>query len=54
MSPYPLPPARWWSPAEFEELAAAARAMGISYVEASPLTRSSYHAKRAVAGAEVT
>jgi len=49
-----LPIARWWSPAEFEELAAAARAMGISYVEASPLTRSSYHAKRAVAGAEVT
>jgi lipoic acid synthetase len=49
-----LPVARWWSPAEFEELAAAARAMGISYVEASPLTRSSYHAKRAVAGAEVT
>ncbi len=49
-----LPVARWWSPAEFEELAVAARAMGISYVEASPLTRSSYHAKRAVTAAEVT
>ena len=44
-----LPVARWWTPAEFDELASAARAMGISYVEASPLTRSSYHAKRAIA-----
>jgi len=44
-----LPVARWWTPTEFEELASAARAMGISYVEASPLTRSSYHAKRAIA-----
>ncbi len=43
-----LPVARWWTPAEFEELAATARAMGIAHVEASPLTRSSYHAKRAV------
>ncbi|MGA2803826.1 MAG: lipoyl synthase [Acidimicrobiales bacterium] len=43
-----LPVARWWAPAEFEELAEAARAMGIAHVEASPLTRSSYHAKRAV------
>jgi len=46
-----LPVARWWEPAEFEELADRARAMGIAYVEASPLTRSSYHAKRAVGGA---
>jgi lipoic acid synthetase len=44
-----LPVARWWKPAEFEDLAAAARSMGIKYVEASPLTRSSYHAKRAIA-----
>jgi lipoic acid synthetase len=44
-----LPVARWWTPAEFEELADKARAMGISYVEASPLARSSYHAKKAVA-----
>ena len=51
-----LPVARWWTPAEFEELAATARAMGIAHVEASPLTRSSYHAKRAIAlsGAAVT
>jgi lipoic acid synthetase len=46
-----LPVARWWTPAEFDELAGLARAMGISYVEASPLTRSSYHAKRAVGAA---
>jgi lipoic acid synthetase len=44
-----LPVARWWAPAEFDELADKARAMGISYVEASPLTRSSYHARRAIA-----
>jgi lipoic acid synthetase len=44
-----LPVARWWTPAEFEELGAVARAMGFAHVEASPLTRSSYHAKRAVA-----
>jgi lipoic acid synthetase len=44
-----LPVARWWAPSEFEELAATAREMGIVHVEASPLTRSSYHAKRAVA-----
>ena len=43
-----LPVARWWAPAEFEELAETARAIGIGHVEASPLTRSSYHAKRAV------
>ena len=46
-----LPVARWWTPAEFEQLAVTARAMGISYVEASPLSRSSYHAKRAVTAA---
>ena len=31
-------------PAEFEELAAMARAKGFLMVSASPLTRSSYHA----------
>ena len=45
--------ARWWAPAEFDELAATARAMGIAHVEASPLTRSSYHAKRAVVASNV-
>jgi lipoic acid synthetase len=35
---------RFWTPAEFEELAAHARAKGFLMVSASPLTRSSYHA----------
>ena len=42
-----LPVARWWSPAELDSLAAAGRALGLAHVEASPLTRSSYHAKQA-------
>ncbi len=46
-----LPVARWWRPEEFEELAEVGRAMGIAHVEASPLTRSSYHAREAAAGA---
>ena len=44
-----LPVARWWAPAEFEELAESGAGDGFPHVEASPLTRSSYHAKRAVA-----
>jgi lipoyl synthase len=36
--------ARFWTPAEFEALAAHARAKGFLMVSASPLTRSSYHA----------
>jgi lipoic acid synthetase len=35
---------RFWTPAEFAELAAHARAKGFLTVSASPLTRSSYHA----------
>jgi len=35
---------RFWTPQEFEELAAIARAKGFLMVSASPLTRSSYHA----------
>jgi lipoic acid synthetase len=42
-----LPVARWWSPDEFAALKAAGEAMGIPHVEASPLTRSSYHARQA-------
>lgn len=42
-----LPVARWWHPEEFEALAVAGEAMGIAHVEASPLTRSSYHARQA-------
>jgi lipoic acid synthetase len=42
-----LPVARYWHPDEFDELAAVGRDLGFDHVEASPLTRSSYHAKRA-------
>lgn len=45
-----LPVARWWAPAEFDALAAAGRRVGIGHVVASPLTRSSYHARQAAAG----
>jgi lipoic acid synthetase len=45
-----LPVARWWRPEEFEELAGVGRDLGFRFVQASPLTRSSYHA-RAAAGA---
>ncbi|HEX2064039.1 MAG TPA: lipoyl synthase, partial [Acidimicrobiales bacterium] len=51
-SAHHLPVARWWRPEEFDELAEVGGAMGFAHVEASPLTRSSYHAKRA-AGAAV-
>ena len=43
-TPKHAPLARFWTPAEFEELAAHARAKGFLMVSASPLTRSSYHA----------
>jgi len=39
-----LPIARYYSPDEFDELGAIGRALGFDHVEASPLTRSSYHA----------
>jgi lipoic acid synthetase len=42
-----LPVARWWAPDEFESIRVAGMAMGFSHVQASPLTRSSYHAKEA-------
>jgi lipoyl synthase len=43
-----LPVARYYPPEEFADLAAAGRAMGFAHVEAGPLVRSSYHAKRQV------
>jgi len=50
-----LPMSRWWTPQEFDELKKAGDAMGFAHVEASPLTRSSYHAKQgAQAAATVT
>jgi lipoyl synthase len=42
-----LPVARWAEPAEFERWAELGEQLGIGHVEASPLTRSSYHAKEA-------
>ena len=42
-----LPVARWWTPEEFVQIKAAGEALGIPHVEASPLTRSSYHARQA-------
>jgi lipoic acid synthetase len=47
-SPRHLPVVRWWTPDEFASFAAYAEALGFAHVEAGPLVRSSYHAKRAV------
>jgi lipoic acid synthetase len=47
-----LPVARWWAPEEFDRLREAGMAMGFAHVEASPLTRSSYHAKHAARSAQ--
>ena len=44
-----LPVARWVTPAAFAGLARAGESLGIGHVEASPLTRSSYHARQAAA-----
>lgn len=40
-----LPVARWVTPGEFSEFARFGEMLGIGHVEASPMTRSSYHAK---------
>jgi lipoic acid synthetase len=45
------PVARYWRPEEFDELGAYARSLGFEHVESSPLTRSSYHARRAMESA---
>ena len=42
-----LPVARWWTPEEFDDLRRAGEALGFAHVQASPLTRSSYHAREA-------
>ncbi len=46
-----LPVVRWWTPEELSELKQVGEAMGIGHMEASPLTRSSYHARQASASA---
>jgi lipoic acid synthetase len=46
-----LPVSRYWAPDEFDRLRAAGTELGVGHVEASPLTRSSYHAREAVVAA---
>ncbi len=45
------PVARWWTPEDFAFIRQYGLAMGFAHVEASPLTRSSYHARRAAVAA---
>jgi lipoyl synthase len=40
-----LPVSRYWTPEEFDYLREAGAGLGLAHVEASPLTRSSYHAR---------
>ena len=49
-----LPVARWVEPAEFVEWKRIGEALGIGHVEASPLTRSSYHARQAAEAVTLT
>jgi lipoic acid synthetase len=49
-----LPVDRWWHPDELAALGAFAETLGFVHVEAGPLVRSSYHAKRAVDAAAAT
>jgi lipoyl synthase len=46
-----LPVARWWEPSEFDDLAERGKRLGLSHVQSSPLTRSSYHAREALSDA---
>ena len=49
-----LPVARYWEPEEFERLRRVGEGLGVTHVEASPLTRSSYHAREAAESASRT
>jgi lipoyl synthase len=49
-----LPVVRWATPEEFDHYRSFGESLGITHVESSPLTRSSYHAKRAAGEAGVT
>ena len=44
-----LPVSRYWTPEEFDRLRQVGAELGVAHVEASPLTRSSYHAREAAA-----
>ena len=48
-----LPVSRYWAPEEFERLRAAGAELGLAHVEASPLSRSSYHAREAATAASL-
>ncbi len=48
-----LPVARWVEPGEFDEWKRVGEQLGIGHVEASPLTRSSYHARQAADAVDV-
>jgi len=47
-----LPVSRYWTPEEFDRLKEIGAELGVPHVEASPLTRSSYHARDAAAAAQ--
>jgi lipoic acid synthetase len=49
-----IPVDRWVEPARFADWAALGESLGIGHVEASPLTRSSYHAKAAASEVRVS
>lgn len=49
-----LPVARWAEPSEFTSWKQFGESLGIGHVEASPLTRSSYHAKQAADAVHVS
>jgi lipoic acid synthetase len=46
-----LPVSRYWRPEEFDRLREVGAELGVPHVEASPLTRSSYHARDAATAA---
>ena len=46
-----LPVVRWWEPEHFDRWREVGEGLGIAHVEASPLTRSSYHARSAAGAA---
>ena len=46
-----LPVSRYWAPEEFDRLREVGAELGVAHVEASPLTRSSYHAREAAVAA---
>ncbi|HEY6065659.1 MAG TPA: lipoyl synthase [Thermoanaerobaculia bacterium] len=46
-----LPVERYYTPEEFETIRSEGESMGFARVESGPLVRSSYHARRALAGA---